>query len=244
MKKILSGIISLALALSMSTSVFASTITNSDSPYGWTEITYGMDQGFVVTIPADFTIYTQTNKATAEVTASNVMIPDGTILEVAVSGNDYVNSWELVDTAEAGNRLDYIIGSTDGDDDIVNNGVVLAVDAGDAYNSTVTETMYFEVVDTLTKAGTYTDTLTFTVSIVISFTLDGTTYYAKNGMNWEEWVSSNYNPGGYAIDDDTWRHFIGLNGRSMMHYEHVYVGQNADDIIINNGVYVETGIPS
>lgn len=33
---------------------------------------------------------------------------------------------------------------------------------------------------------------------LISFTIDGTTYQAEEGMTWEEWVESEYNTGGYT----------------------------------------------
>lgn len=32
---------------------------------------------------------------------------------------------------------------------------------------------------------------------LISFTIDGTTYQAEEGMTWAEWVESEYNIGGY-----------------------------------------------
>ena len=36
--------------------------------------------------------------------------------------------------------------------------------------------------------------------IMISFTIDGTSYQAEEGMTWAEWVASSYNTGGFAID--------------------------------------------
>lgn len=35
------------------------------------------------------------------------------------------------------------------------------------------------------------------VQQTIGFTIDGTTYYAKEGMTWGEWVASEYNTGGF-----------------------------------------------
>lgn len=35
---------------------------------------------------------------------------------------------------------------------------------------------------------------------LISFTIDGTTYQAEEGMTWGEWVESDYNTGGYATE--------------------------------------------
>lgn len=34
---------------------------------------------------------------------------------------------------------------------------------------------------------------------LITFTIDGTTYQAMNGMTWGEWVDSEYNTGGFSI---------------------------------------------
>ena len=162
MKKTLSMALALTLALSLAVPAFATDIT-VDGGVGETVVTYGTSQGFTVTIPADFTIDSATQKASADVEAENVLIPYGKTLNVRISGDDYVDSWELIDTAEASNQLTYNIGTTEGGNDIVNNSVVLSVAAGNT--SGVTETLYFEVIDTLTKAGTYTDTLTFTVSV-------------------------------------------------------------------------------
>lgn len=163
-KKILSGLLAASMALAMSTTAFAGSITTNNGT-GETVLTYGMGQSFVVTIPADFIIDGQTNKATAEVTASNVMIGDGKVLEVVISGNDYTDKWELIDKAESTNTLEYTIGTTEGGNNIVSGSVVLDVAAGEAYNSTVEEVMHFTVVDTLSKAGEYDDTLTFTVDV-------------------------------------------------------------------------------
>ena len=51
--------------------------------------------------------------------------------------------------------------------------------------------------------GTWTGVITYNVSMedngatpaptLISFTIDGTSYQAEEGMTWEEWVNSGYN---------------------------------------------------
>lgn len=40
---------------------------------------------------------------------------------------------------------------------------------------------------------------TTTVVNLITFTIEGTTYYAEKGMTWGEWVNSEYNIGGFYI---------------------------------------------
>jgi hypothetical protein len=37
----------------------------------------------------------------------------------------------------------------------------------------------------------------FTANATFQFTIEGTTYYAKAGMTWEQWVDSSYNTAGY-----------------------------------------------
>jgi hypothetical protein len=164
MKKILSGVLCGALLASMCVNAFAANIS-TDGGSEDVKVTYGVTQAFTVTIPADFTIDQATNKAVAQVSASNVMIEANSVLEVTINGHDYTDKWELVDTAESSNKLDYTIGKTEGASDIVNGSVVLSVAAGEAFDSTVAQDMHFTVVEELTKAGTYNDTLTFNVNV-------------------------------------------------------------------------------
>ena len=172
MKKFLSSVLCLAMLLSMGTTVFAdwdeweeldNNIT-TDGGHQNVTVTYGVSESFIVTIPSNFTIG-QSGTATADVSASNVMISAGNVLDVYISGHDYSGSWELIDSNNNNNRLTYTIGTGAGLSNIVNNSVVLSVEAGEAYNSTVYETMHFTIVDELTSAGIYTDTLTFTVNV-------------------------------------------------------------------------------
>ena len=37
------------------------------------------------------------------------------------------------------------------------------------------------------------------VPVTITFTIDGTSYQAEEGMIWTQWVNSNYNTGGFYI---------------------------------------------
>ena len=163
MKKYVSMVLSIAMMLTLVLPVNAETINTTDSQD--VLVTYGVSQGFLVTIPTDFDISTQSKSAIAEVSATNVMIGANSILEVSVSGHDYTTKWELIDETESSNKLTYTIGSTAGGTDIVNNSVVLSVNPGEAYNSTKTEIIHFTVVDDLTKSGTYKDVLTFNVEI-------------------------------------------------------------------------------
>ena len=233
MKKILSCVLCLAMIASMGVTSFAAEI-DTDGGSQETVVTYGMAEGFTVTIPTNFTI-DDSKKATANVSASDVMIAHGATLEVTISGNDYVDSWELIDTAEVTNQLTYTIGSTDGGSDIVNGSVVLSVASGEAYNSTVTETMYFTVVDELSKAGEYTDTLTFTVSVgaeKIAFTIDGVAYTAEAGWTWGDWVNSEYNTLGLVLRGDNV-----MDSKKEQYYEIEDVTIYATHLIVSDGEY-------
>lgn len=163
LKKILSGLLAFTMAIGLCLPVSAVEINSPSSEE--VNITYGMNEGFIVTIPSNFSI-DSSKMATVSVSATNVMIAHGSVLEVYISGDDYINSWELVDVEEPANTLTYTIGTEDGLSDIKNNSVVLSVASGVAYNSTVTETLHFTVVDELSKSGEYADTLTFTVDVI------------------------------------------------------------------------------
>jgi len=161
-KRILSSILCLVMLLGLYIPVSADELNDTGSKN--VTVSYGMGESFMVTIPANFAIDSSA-KATANISASNIMIGSNKSLKVYISGHDYDDSWQLIDETEPLNTLTYTIGSTEGGNDIVNNSIVLSVAAGEAYNSTVIETLYFTVVDDLTKSGTYSDVLTFTVDV-------------------------------------------------------------------------------
>lgn len=162
--KIISTIISMFMIISFLTpTVKATTISTETS--GETVVSYGMDESFIVTIPSRLRISYESDTGEMDISASNVMIGDGKVLEVTISSENYNNRWELEYTRTPYTRLTYRIGTTEYGRDIVNNSVVLSVAAGEAYNSTVTQTLYVYVSETLRYSGTYKDYLTFTVSI-------------------------------------------------------------------------------
>lgn len=166
MKKLISAALALAIAASMTTVAFAAdtSITVGGNQTANTVVTYGLEEGYTVVIP-DAVNLDETGKGTAELQASNVIIAAGKTLNVRVNGADYQDAWELIDTADATNKLTYVIGKTEGGSDVVNNSVVLSSASGVNSDSTVTQKLYFAIDEDITKSGTYEDTLTFTVSI-------------------------------------------------------------------------------
>lgn len=160
MKKVLSVFITSLIIVFCTTFVVFATEDNSAKLI----VSYDMNESYTVVIPADFTIGSS-GKASADITASNVVIDDGKFLEISITGDDYIDSWLLIDTKNSSNFITYAIGSEEDGNDIENNSVVLSISAGEIYDSTITKTLYFSIEDEITKSGTYVDTLTFTANI-------------------------------------------------------------------------------
>ena len=210
MKKILSTILCLAMVVSMSVTAFAAEIGITGSQTTNTTVTYGPGSGYTVVIPESIAIPYSAGRgdaATVTVSASNVMIDYGTTLSVSIAGQDD-GKWQLVDASNNANTIEYIIGSTAAGNNIVENSTVLSVPAGDYWNSTKSATLHLTVNENVVKTGNYSDTLTFTVDVdsveidLITFTVDGISYYAEDGMTWEEFIISNYNPDYDCNDSD------------------------------------------
>lgn len=127
-------------------------------------ITYGMSESFIVIIPADFNINID-GTAEAEIEAVNIMLEDNKTLEVSIKSINYTDTWNLLDILEPTNKIKYKIGTSANENNINNNDIVLSVNAGEAYDSSIVETMYFTLIDNVSKAGTYIDRLTFTANV-------------------------------------------------------------------------------
>ena len=75
------------------------------------------------------------------------------------------------------------------------------------------------------------------VTNLISFTIDGTSYQAEEGMTWVDWVASSYNTGGfYIIEGNTRVSFS--NGTDYVSSEG-FPGDYANNTsqIVANGTY-------
>lgn len=81
-----------------------------------------------------------------------------------------------------------------------------------------------------TKQGASTPTL-------ISFSIDGTSYQAEEGMTWEQWVASSYNTGGFYVTAGNTR-VIFSNGADYVSSEG-FAGDYANNTsqIVANGTY-------
>ena len=73
--------------------------------------------------------------------------------------------------------------------------------------------------------------------IMISFTIEGTTYQAESGMTWFEWVNSDYNTAGCTISGSNVMHdglFVSLSSVAKVPTNYV----NITDNIVGGGVYI------
>jgi hypothetical protein len=74
---------------------------------------------------------------------------------------------------------------------------------------------------------------TATVKDLITFTIDGTTYYAENGMTWGEWVDSEYGTDKYYISNNV----IQVNGETASVYDKNGKAMFDSHKIEPNGIY-------
>lgn len=157
MKKFFAILLAIAMMATMSVTAFAATIEGNE---GTVEVTYGVEDSYVVTIPATIDL-SEDAASNMEISAANVVIGYGEQLTVSISSANYADSkWYLVDTENAENKLTYSVKL--GDADLASGDVVLTVDAGTA--ETATATITTALVDTAIVSGTYKDTITFTVN--------------------------------------------------------------------------------
>ena len=158
MKKLFAILLAVAMMATMSVTAFAVTIEGESDTV---VITYGVDDSYVVTIPADITLSAGA-ASTMEISATNVVIGYGEQLTVSISSTNYADSkWYLVDTENPTNKLEYSV--KNGETAVASGEAILTVDAGTA--ETETATLTTALVGTATVSGTYKDTITFTVNV-------------------------------------------------------------------------------
>lgn len=111
--------------------------------------------GYIITIPESITL-TKSGPSISTVEISQVNVGGGTV-NVSISSENYDGTWNL--TSRAG-TLAYSI-QADGNE-LQNNGIVLSCPDGTRYAS---KDISFELTDATPKTVSYTDTLTFNVSV-------------------------------------------------------------------------------
>ena len=130
-------------------------IISSDGGSQDVEIYHTVTGGYIITIPESITL-SKSGPSVSTVEISQVNVGGGTV-NVSVSSENYDGTWNL--TSKAG-TLEYSI-KTDGNE-LENNGVVLSCPDGTQYAS---KDISFALTDATPKTVSYTDTLTFTVSV-------------------------------------------------------------------------------
>ncbi|MGN1126898.1 MAG: hypothetical protein ACI4RI_05600 [Ruminococcus sp.] len=167
MKKIITLALATVMVISATATAFAAdTATDigpeSEPKNGSTEITYNVAPTYTVTIPDSVNLDTATSTANKlNITASNVVIPKGKELLVKLTGTSGTDNALTVKTAE-GAEIAYTI--TKDTSNVAIGDTVLAVNPETANNGS--STLKFIAPDSVTYAGTYSGTVTFTVSVV------------------------------------------------------------------------------
>ncbi len=130
---------------------------------------------------------------TAAVNGSTPTIPTFTSLSGYTSGTTY--SQANFPTGYWGYKL-----SSDTNYSPISSNITIADPDESIANTAISNVITFAAkLDNSKPAGSYTTTLTFTATgktppiTLISFTINGTTYQAEDGMTWAEWVNSDYN---------------------------------------------------
>ena len=233
MKKLFALILTVAMLATLSVTAFAAVDQDSQDPNGAMNVTYSVAPTFTVTIPASVTLGED-----ATISAENVVVPKGKQVEVSIAD---ANGFKA--TTPEGAEITYTV--KNGEDAVAEGETVLAVNPKDG--KTGSTTLSFVAPETIQYAGIYTGTVTFTVAVkdapavLISFTIDGTSYQAEEGKTWAEWVESAYNNGGfYSVNESVyWGEgfwFILCNYGKTQIDDDYYV--NAADVIQANTDYV------
>lgn len=160
MRKLTTLLLAMTMLCSCVLPAFAAEITtNGDSAN--TTVQYGASESYIVTVP-DSAVIGDDGLGNITVSISNALLASQSTLNVYISSDSFTNGyWNLTNTTQPNEKLKYSIKKNS--TNIANNDIVLSVAAGEAWDSTVSATLALQLQDTVTQAGLYQDTLTFTV---------------------------------------------------------------------------------
>ncbi len=181
MKQVFSLALALLLVLGLSVPAFAATVDeNTLSQAGNTTVTYTVEPTYTVTIPATVTL-----GGTATVSAEDVMLDEGDVLNVKITAtSEEDNSFQVSNGKTA--KLTYTV--ADDSTTYALGDAVLTVNPAAANSGS--NTLTFTAPAAAIYSGTYTGTVTFTVAVettVQDYTGNGTVanpyvVYTKNGI--------------------------------------------------------------
>lgn len=156
MKKLFTLVLAVMMLCSVSVTAWAASL-NESNKVGSVTVSYGVAEGYVVTIPADVAVSTAGVEAT--LSASHVLLPSGKTLTITVSS---ANAFKL---NYAGSQIPYTV-SLDNAKQTAATFPALSVPSGTTAGS-VRLTFQTTAADIAgaTKAGSHTDTLTFTCGV-------------------------------------------------------------------------------
>ena len=156
MKKLLFLILAATLLYSISVTAWATDL-NEGNNIGSITVSYGVSEGYVVTIPADVSI--STAGVESILSASSVLIPDGKTLTVSVTSE---NNYHL---EYADSKIPYTILVIETEQTQTTFTALSIVSGTTSDSATMVFKTTEEKVAQATKSGNHTDTLTFTCTI-------------------------------------------------------------------------------
>lgn len=160
-KKIMAGIMSAMLIAGMAVPVSAADQTNQN---GNTTVTYTQENSYTVSIPA--TTLSSTAQTSQTVSATSVDIAPGYCLQVTIQG---IEDGKVTLTRSDERATTTATVSTDADGlSIIDRDTVIAEFTGNstAFANGTTGMLYFSAISSGTRAGTYTGTITYQLSVV------------------------------------------------------------------------------
>ena len=156
MKKLLSLVLAVMMLCSVSVTAFAADLDKGNN-VGTMTVSYGVAEGYVVTIPADVSVNTAGVETT--LSASSVLLPDGKTLTVSVASTNNFN------LEYAGSKIPYTV-SVGETQQTTATFTALSIASGTTSGSVK---LTFKTTDAdianATKSGNHTDTLTFTCGV-------------------------------------------------------------------------------
>ena len=163
MKKLIAGILAVAMVAAMSVTAFAADTeieyTTPDKT-GSTAVTYSVAPTFTVTIPADVKL-----NESVDVTAENVRVNKGQAVYVALTGINDGDSEFTVTTPETADIIYTVTKGTSVTDVNLNDIILMVTPAAGGASGSVKLNFVAPADDTIIYAGNYSGTVTFTVSV-------------------------------------------------------------------------------
>ena len=156
MKKLFTLILAVMMLCSVSVTAFAADL-DEDNKVGTITVSYGVAEGYVVTIPSDVNV--STAGVETSLSASSVLSPDGKTLTVSITS---ANNFAL---AYAGSTIPYTV-SVGAVEQTEASFTALSIASGTTSgNVTLTFKTTDDDIASATKSGSHTDTLTFTCAV-------------------------------------------------------------------------------